>query len=63
MVRQDRRGQSQKLSQGATTSSIEPLTVAEATERRDEAIKNMVASIAKHDFRNVRGDIPTRKRV
>jgi hypothetical protein len=42
------------LSQEATTSSIEPLTVAEATKRRDAAIKNMVASIAKHDFSSAR---------
>ena len=43
-----------RLSQEATTSSIEPLTVAEATKRRDAAIKNMVASIAKHDFSSAR---------
>ena len=42
------------LSQEATTSNIEPLTVAEATKRRDAAIKNMVASIAKHDFSSAR---------
>ena len=42
------------LSREATTSSIEPLTVAEATKRRDAAIKNMVASIAKHDFSSAR---------
>jgi hypothetical protein len=41
-------------SQEATTSSFEALTVAEATKRRDAAIKNMVASIAKHDFRSAR---------
>ena len=39
-----------RLSQEATTSSVEPLTVAEATKRRDAAIKNMVASIAKHGY-------------
>ncbi len=38
----------------ATTSSLEPLTVAEATEQRDAAIKKMVASIAKHDFSSAR---------
>jgi hypothetical protein len=42
------------LSQEATTLSFEPLTVAEATKRRDAAIKNMVASIAKHDFSSAR---------
>jgi hypothetical protein len=42
------------LSQEATTSSIEPVTVAEATKQRDAAIKNMVASIAKHDFSSAR---------
>jgi hypothetical protein len=47
-------GNRKSLSQEATTSSIEPLTVAEATKRRDAAIKNMVASIAKHDFSRAR---------
>ena len=47
-------GNRKSLSQEATTSSIEPLTVAEATKRRDAAIKNMVASIAKHDFSSAR---------
>ena len=42
------------LSQEATISSFEPLTVAEATKRRDVAIKNMVASIATHDFSSAR---------
>jgi hypothetical protein len=42
------------LSQEATTSSFEPLTVAEAAKQRDAAIKNMVASIATHDFRSAR---------
>jgi hypothetical protein len=42
------------LSQEATTSNFEPLTVAEATKQRDAAIKNMVASIAKHDFSSAR---------
>jgi hypothetical protein len=43
-----------RLSQEATTSSFEPVTVMEATKRRDAAIKNMVASIAKHDFSSAR---------
>jgi hypothetical protein len=43
-----------RLSQEATTSSFEPLTIAEATKQRDAAIKKMVASIAKHDFSSAR---------
>jgi hypothetical protein len=54
VVRQDFRGSSQSLSQEATTSNFEPLTVAEATKRRDAAIKIMVASIAKHDSTRAR---------
>ena len=38
----------------STPSGHEPITLAEATEQRDAAIKNMVASIAKHDFSNAR---------
>jgi altronate dehydratase len=48
------RGNRKTLSQEAATSSFEPLTVAEATKRHDAAIKNMVASIAKHDFTSAR---------
>ena len=47
-------GNRKRLSQEATTSSFEPVTVVEATKRRDAAIKNMVASIAKHDFSSAR---------
>jgi hypothetical protein len=42
------------LPQETTTSSFEPLTIVEATKQRDAAIKNMVASIAKHDFSSAR---------
>jgi hypothetical protein len=42
------------LPQEPTTSDSEPLTLAEAKKQRDAAIKNMVASIAKHDFSNAR---------
>ncbi len=42
------------LSQEATTSSFEPLTVAEATKQRGAAIEKMVASIATHDFNSAR---------
>jgi hypothetical protein len=42
------------VSQEATTSSLEPLTVAEATKQREAAIEKMVASIATHDFSSAR---------
>jgi hypothetical protein len=37
-----------------TSSNFEPLTLAEATKQRETAIRNMVASIARHDFTNAR---------
>ena len=37
-----------------TSSNFEPLTLAEATKQRETAIRNMVASIARHDFINAR---------
>ncbi len=33
---------------------MEPLTLAEGAKQRETAIRNMVASIARHDFTNAR---------
>jgi hypothetical protein len=37
-----------------TSTNLEPLTFAEATKQREAAIRNMVSSIARHDFINAR---------
>ncbi len=37
-----------------TSSNFEPLSLAEATKQRETAIRNMVASIASHDFTDAR---------
>jgi DNA-binding PadR family transcriptional regulator len=43
-----------RLPSQPTSSNLEPLTFAEATKQRETAIRNMVASIARHDFSNAR---------
>jgi hypothetical protein len=43
-----------RLPSQPTGSNLERLTFAEATKQRETAIRNMVSSIAKHDFINAR---------
>lgn len=38
----------------AAAATVGPMTISELTEQRDAAIKDMVASIAEHDFINAR---------